>query len=44
MNIIKKIFIKDAEKQEDINKLPEYGVSEVTNMKTMNYKVYHFKA
>lgn len=44
MNILKKIFIKDADTKEDINKLPEFGVSEVTNMQTMNYKVYHFKA
>lgn len=39
---MKNIFIKNNEK-EDINKLPEYSNSEVTNIPTLNYTVYHLK-
>ncbi len=39
---MKNIFIKNDTK-EDINKLPEYSQSEVTNIQTMNYTVYHLK-
>lgn len=39
---MKNIFIKNDEKDE-VNKLPEYGLSKVTNIRTMNYAVYHFK-
>lgn len=40
---MKNIFVTNSEEKEDINKLPEYGLSEVTNMQTINYKVYHLK-
>lgn len=42
---MKNIFVKDSENSEkiDINKLPEYGISEVTNIQTLNYTVYHLK-
>lgn len=40
---MKNIFVTNSEEKEDINKLPEYGFSEVTNMQTINYKVYHLK-
>lgn len=39
---MKNIFVKNSNK-EDINKLPEYGLSDVTNMQTINYTVYHLK-
>lgn len=39
---MKNIFVKNSTK-EDINKLPEYGLSDVTGMQTMNYTVYHLK-
>lgn len=39
---MKNIFIKNDTKV-DINKLPEYSQSEVTNIQTMNYTVYHLK-
>lgn len=41
--MMKNIFKKDDTKV-DINQLPEYGLSEVTNMQTVNYTVYHLKA
>lgn len=43
---MKNIFVKDSENNEkiDINKLPEYGISEVTNIQTLNYTVYHLKS
>lgn len=42
MKKIKNIFVTDSEKV-DINKLPEYDVSEITNIPTVNYSVYHLK-
>lgn len=39
---MKNIFVKNNDK-EDINKLPEYGISEVTNIPTLKYTVYHLK-
>lgn len=39
---MKNIFVKES-KKEEINKLPEYGFSEVTNIQTVNYTVYHLK-
>ena len=41
---MKNIFVTNSEKKEDINKMPEYGLSEVTNIQTTNYKVYHLKS
>lgn len=39
---MKNIFVKNGT-NENINKLPEYSQSEVTNIQTMNYAVYHLK-
>lgn len=40
---MKNIFVTNSEEKENINKLLEYGISKVTNMQTINYKVYHLK-
>lgn len=39
---MKSIFVKNN-KKDDVNELPEYGLSEVTNIQTLNYTVYHLK-
>lgn len=39
---MKSIFVKNN-KKDNINELPEYGLSEITNIQTLNYTVYHLK-
>ena len=39
---MKSIFVKNN-KKDNVNELPEYGLSEVTNIQTLNYTVYHLK-
>ena len=39
---MKKLFTKNKT-ENNIDKMPEYGLSEVTNIQTLNYKVYHLK-
>ncbi len=40
---MKNIFVTNDDKKK-VDDLPEYGLSEVTNIQTMNYAVYHLKA
>lgn len=39
---MKSIFVKN-DKKDNVNELPEYGLSEVTNIQTLIYTVYHLK-
>lgn len=39
---MKSIFVK-KNKKNDVKESPEYGLSEVTNIQTLNYTVYHLK-
>lgn len=39
---MKSIFVK-KNKKNDVRESPEYGLSEITNIQTLNYTVYHLK-